>query len=192
MVELERGWAMLFSDLLSLSFDSCTDIIDISTILAALPNTPAAVAQQVYADHGRKAEFQAAYGHLDIARLNWKLLSYPASKLSAATVNPPFRAWFDVVGSRVRRFPIDGWNCVDTRSYVLAHWQECGTWLTPPVLLSGHIVNSPSEFHLVEGHTRLGLLVGLLQHRVLSTDSVHKVWLGNDNAGWSDQALLRP
>lgn len=62
---------MLFSELLSLSFDPNTDRIDMEAILAAVPNTPDDVARQFFSDHGRKDEFQAAYGHVNLASLQW-------------------------------------------------------------------------------------------------------------------------
>lgn len=169
---------MLFSDLLSLPFDQDTGVIDSSSIVAALPDTPLPVAQQVYADHGRKEEFQATYGALDIGSLEWRLLALPAETLCAATVNPQYRSWYDKVSTRASLFGSEGWKCIDIRRAVIEHWSKNGTWLIPPVMLSGVLVASTAELHLVEGHTRVGLLAGLRRHGVLPSSSLHAVWLG--------------
>jgi hypothetical protein len=55
--------------------------------------------------------------------------------------------------------------------------------MTPPVFLNHNVeiklLPSPKkELHLVEGHTRLGMLKGLIEKGLLSENSIHKVWVG--------------
>lgn len=173
---------MLFSKLLELPFDRNTGRIDILAIAAALPNTPLAVVEQVYADHGRKDEFQSTYGNVNLQGLRWQLISHTASELCRATMNPAFRQWYEGVGGRARSFSKDGWHCIDVRGAVVEHWSKFGTWALPPVLLSGRIVGSASELHIVEGHTRMGLLSGLVNQNILAGNSVHQAWLGTEGA----------
>ena len=171
---------MLFSHLLKLPYNQNTLVIDIPSIVSKLPNTPLPVVQQLYADHGRNEDFQELYGNLNIVGLKWELVSYPASKLYTASINPQYCSWYKRVGNRVKLFASEGWNCIDVRCSVVDHWSKCGTWITPPVMLPGKLIGLLSELHLVEGHTRLGLLNGLILHHILSPDSNHYVWLGSD------------
>ena len=45
-------------------------------------------------------------------------------------------------------------------------------------MLKGDLVDSNRPLHLVEGHTRLGALRGLVESSVLPLSSVHSVWVG--------------
>jgi hypothetical protein len=49
-----------------------------------------------------------------------------------------------------------------------------------PVLIKGALVGRSSKLHLVEGHTRLGTLLGLLSAGVIAPESRHLVWVGTD------------
>lgn len=173
---------MNFSDLLALPYDKQSGIIDLTAIRAALPNTPDGVAQQFYADHGRKDELQSVYGTLNIDRMKWTLITETAEILIASSMNPNFRRRFQSVGERASRFSEQNWKCIDTREKVQAHWAQYKTWLIPPVMLMGTLIRSDSHLHLAEGHTRLGLLAGLVEHGILSKKSTHSVWLGAENA----------
>jgi hypothetical protein len=50
--------------------------------------------------------------------------------------------------------------------------------MRPPVFLEGHLVGRGPGLHLVEGHTRIGLLAGLVDAGILGPDSVHCAWVG--------------
>jgi hypothetical protein len=76
---------MLFSNLMCLPHDQAENI-DLAVIRAAVPATPLDVGKQVYAEHGRKLDFQATYGHIDISNITWKLVAQPASSIVAANV----------------------------------------------------------------------------------------------------------
>ncbi len=121
------------------------------------------------------------YGHVNISGLKWEFVSHPATKLCAANLNPQYRGWYESVGNRVERFASDGWNCIDIRSSVIEHWSKYGTWETPPIFLFGELINSSSDLHLAEGHTRLGLLAGLTKHHILPPGSIHQAWLGSNH-----------
>lgn len=170
---------MTFSDLLRLPFDRHTDRISVEAILSALPRTPEAVASQFYADHGRKADHQQAYGDLVLDTIAWSLVTVEAASLSDASTLPQFQSWYSNVGARPARFEVSGWTCIDSREDVQQHWAAHGTWLVPPVALTGSVVNKPSAFHVAEGHTRIGLLRGLVKHGVLAPSSRHRLWVGS-------------
>jgi hypothetical protein len=173
---------MQFSDLMDLPFDPRSDLIELDAVISALPNTPEAVARQVFVDHGRKEEFQAAYGCLDISAIEWKQVKRPAVEICSASVLPLFRRWFEGVGHRPERFEAEGWACIDSRPAVVAHWAEHSTWITPPVLIYGELEGG-TGLRLIEGHTRVGLLAGLIKRQVLSGNSSHLIWLGIQQSG---------
>ena len=169
---------MLFSKLLDLPFDSGTNKIDLRSIRSALPATPLAVSCQVYEAHGRNSAFQALYGSLDIQKVKWQLRSMRASTLCRSSYNPLYASWVESVTRRLETFQKQGWHCVDRRNDVAEHWGNFQSWQTPPVLILGKFLPSKPNFHFVEGHTRLGVLRGLLEHKVLAQSSRHLVWLG--------------
>ena len=78
--------------------------------------------------------------------------------LSKATVFPGFQNWYDNVARRPEAFGEQGWKCIDSRKPIQKHWKVYGTWLVPPVLLRAKAATSSYEYHLAEGHTRVGLL----------------------------------
>ena len=131
-----------------------------------------------FRDHGRNAAFQARYAKLNLSDLNWVLEERSAQELIAASMNNDFRQWFDCAGSRVTAFRQKGWSCIDNRADVQRYWERAHTWIVPPVLLSGKLVQSVSALHLVKGHTRVGLLAGLIKHDILPTRSIHAIWMG--------------
>jgi hypothetical protein len=168
---------MKFSELLTLPFDA-SGCIDIAAILVALPDTPTEVAKQFYSDHARKNEFQVQYGGMDLDRLRWHRVKQSAGELMAASVYPDYQRWLDAVRRRPASFGSQGWECIDVRKDVQDHWAKHGTWLIPPVVLSGSLVGSSAALHIAEGHTRTGLLRGLIEHGLLPAQSMHSVWLG--------------
>jgi len=169
---------MRFASLLDLPYNAITGLIDLPAITETVPNTPEPVAAQFFVDHGRDGEFQALYGDLDLEFIRWQLVSLPASALCEASFNPLYKAWLNTVERRADSHAERGWPCIDLRPVVVQHWAQFRTWRTPPVVLSGPLLNSNVELHLVEGHTRLGLLRGLVRAGVIGRESVHEVWLG--------------
>jgi hypothetical protein len=169
---------MLFSDLMSFPYDRGSGTIDLVALQSALPNTPESVCRQFYADHGRKQVFQDLYANVRLDRIIWSSVSLTASDLVTASMNPDFRRWFDSVSHRAEDVLTDGWRSVDLRRDVVRHWELYGTWVTPPVMIDASVIGLSGSLHLVEGHTRVGLLSGLLRQGVISGESAHLVWLG--------------
>ena len=169
---------MNFAALCQLPYDQKTDIIDIDSILDRLPRTPREVAKQFLSDHGRKDEFQSQYSQVDLKAVAWHRTAVTAGAITKATVSPGCRKWFDIVGQRADGFQANGWRCIDGRNDVQTHWKEFGTWLVPPVFLRSNVILSFSDYHLVEGHTRVGLLAGLVNKGILQPESTHTIWLG--------------
>lgn len=170
---------MKMRDLLELKFNKNTDKIDIEEIIRALPNTPISVAEQFYQDHGRKAEFQNQYANIDLEMLVWPEIAVPGGLLIDYSMSSKFSNWNNDVRQRLTRFPEIKWACIDVRQDVIRYWEENLTWKTSPILINGAIIGSHNRFHLIEGHTRLGILSGALKHEVISPDICHKAYVGN-------------
>ncbi len=170
---------MKFSDLLTQPFNENTGIIDLKTILSVTPNTPEQVAQQFYSDHGRKENFQSLYGKLNIEKIQWSLTHLRAAELLNCSINKDFEPWVLSVSKRAQRFPEHGWRCIDSRKDVQMHWANFGTWAVKPVLLSGPLAHTKKDLHLVEGHTRIGTLKGLISQGIISINSTHEAWIGS-------------
>jgi hypothetical protein len=135
-------------------------------------NWPAPVVGQFLYDHGAKDEFLEQYDHLDLLALRWELRELPAGVLVGCTV---FEEFADQV--------------IETAAmphHKIAQYREAygpdlwsGSWRLPPVFLEGHLRNPPHErLHLVEGHTRLGILTGLLASDEVPSNSLHKIFVG--------------
>jgi hypothetical protein len=140
---------------------------------------PDDVLEQFVCDHGTKPEFQTQYGHLDLHALGWRLIVIPARKILACSVYDLFADHVAIIANRVRRVAGDCWSDACLPLGAAEHWQNHNTWMRPPVLITGALVKSNSHIHLIEGHTRIGALRGLVESGVLSDSSNHQVWLGD-------------
>jgi len=168
---------MKFADLLLLP-QTATGRIDQEAARDALPDMPYDVLEQVIVDHGANDDFQRQYGHLDLEVIGWELRRTEASALIAATVFNDFAPWFESVARRTRHVLNAGWRCIDTREAVVDHWREHLTWIRAPVFLQVGPGGSAATLHLVEGHTRLAVLRGLVDLRVVKPESTHEAWIG--------------
>jgi hypothetical protein len=140
---------------------------------------PEDVLEQFLFDHGTKGEFQLQYGNIDLHGLRWELMSIQAAEILGCSVYPEFGRWIETVAGRTRVVPQEGWRAVQLPPGAAQHWQSCGTWIRPPVMLQGEVLKSNRTLHLVEGHTRIGALLGLIQSEALPSSSIHLVWVGN-------------
>lgn len=144
---------------------------------------PEPVIEQFLYNHGDKGEFLEQYGELDLSVLRWSLEEVPASELDACTCYPPFRDLVDSVASHAH-WKIDQYRSIHGDSV----WT--GTWRVPPVMLAGAICAPPQqELHLVEGHTRLGVLTGLIKLGEVAPDSMHLVYVGSSAGPGEEQAF---
>lgn len=172
---------MRFGELSALPYDDRTGKPSYDALAAAFPGVPAEVLSQFYLDHGRNPDFIAQYADLDLEALVWERAAYPAELLVAATRYRRFDPWFESVRKRFLRFPEQGWKAIDSRSAVVSHWEQRGTWALPPIFLAGSLLRPEPipKLHLAEGHTRLATLSGAVESGLVSPDSLHVVWIGN-------------
>ena len=66
----------------------------------------------------------------------------------------------------------------DARPAVVEHWARAGTWLVPPVLVTGEVTGSALRYELLVGFTRLGNLLGLLDRAEVPEVARHRFWVG--------------
>ena len=172
---------MQFRDLMQLPHNSANGRIELDDLKRALPETPEEILSQLHEEHGRNPEFHRQYEGLDIAALRWKLVNLRAKDICGASLNPNFARYVRMTQEKVMSLDLVTLKGLDGRPNVVGSWLTRKTWLTPPVLLRGAIAASRAAYHLVEGHTRVGVLCGFLERRAISGESMHKVWLGDVN-----------
>lgn len=117
---------------------------------------PADVLEQFVFDHGANEEFQKQYSHLNLHTLQWDLISAETKDILTCSVYPHFIGWMETATSRTRVVPFDGWNDVLLPPGAAQYWRDHGTWMRPPIIITGDLVGSDSALHLAEGHTRVG------------------------------------
>jgi hypothetical protein len=131
---------------------------------------PPGVVDQLLFDHGAKDEFLEQYRHLNLLRLRWELRSVRASELILCTSHKEFS---DRVRS-VAEHP--HWTLEQYEKGYGRVWDH--SWMVPPLLLEGWLREPPqNELHLVEGHTRIGVLKGLVQLGEVPADSEHDAFV---------------
>lgn len=168
---------MYFQELLNLKKDEC-GLMDFNELLKLLPNTPEDVLSQFFYDHGRKHDFQSQYSHLEINKLKWREIELKADEIIKSSFYESYSNYIIEVSERLNKFEKEDFFCIDIREKVVNNWKEERTWLKSPIFLDAKLVAKPNKLHLVEGHTRFGILKGLLSKKIISKDSIHKVWFG--------------
>lgn len=143
----------------------------------ALP-MPDEVFEQFIVANGTRDEFQRQYGSLDLHAIGWKQVALTTSDLCSCSVSPLFAEHVDSVSDRTRAVYRRGWGDIGLSPSIANEWRERGTWNQSPVLVRGELVGSSRAYHLVEGHTRIGTLRGLMHGGMLRMASTHQVWLG--------------
>jgi hypothetical protein len=134
---------------------------------------PSLVIDQFLFDHGDKDEFLDQYGHLNLERLRWDLRSVRAKELIRSTRHEEFSDRVLAVAAHPH------WTLEQYRKTYGEVWDH--SWKVPPVLIEGWLRNPPQgELHLVEGHTRLGVLIGLVEHQEITTESKHDAFVARD------------
>lgn len=132
---------------------------------------PVVVARDVLFDHGHKDHMIRQYDHLDLRVIRWVLTALPASELVNAT------SWYGLtVEAQHTHWKIDRY-----RSLRRDAWD--GTWAVPPYLIDGALLQTPQvALHVVEGHTRIGILTGLVTLGEMDPLTQHKVWIATRTA----------
>ena len=168
---------MYFKEILNLNKDEC-GLMDFNELTNLLPCTPKEVVKQFFYDHGRKCEFQEQYSNLNIKKLNWSIIEIKANDIVKCSCYEDYIEYVDEICNRLDKFEEEAFSCIDIRDEVVKNWEKKSTWLKKPIFLDASLINKSNKLHLVEGHTRLGILKGLLSKGLINQDTTHKVWFG--------------
>ena len=169
---------MTFTEILKLQFDERTHHVCRDELVRNFPDVPTEVIQQFFVEHGRNPDFQEQYGHIVLDLMTWKKELISGDELRHCSHFERFDPLFKSCSARALAISKDDWKGIDRRQNVVRQWEEHKTWLLPPVLIAGVLVNRVSALHLVEGHTRLGLLTGLIEAGKLDGSRCHEVMVG--------------
>lgn len=135
---------------------------------------PELVVEQFLFDHGNDWRFVQQYGHLDLTAIEWTLELLSARVL--ATVTGSERS---LVG-RVEECAVAPSLYIGMRPVTeRQQWDRAGTWIKPPLVVTAALLDPPREgLHIVEGHTRLGILQRRLASGQADPDASHEVYVG--------------
>lgn len=150
---------------------------------------PISVVEQLLFDHGDKDEFLEQYGHLELNRIVWELRSVKASELVRASHYAGFTRVEEVADHP--HYTLKLYRSPELLALRPDPWTD--TWAEPPIFIEGALRRPPQrQLHLVEGHTRLGVLQGPLRLGEVAADSVHKAYIGSDALAWDSSTVVSP
>ena len=141
---------------------------------------PDSVMEQFYIDHSASEEFINMYGHIDLSKIVWSIIEVGVDELRSIDDNATYPDYLAEVSEDASNFESMGEKVISVVPSVRAFWKNHGTWNTPPVFISGTLLNqkSSAKYHLVEGHTRVGCLIGLSKYKVINLANKHLVYYG--------------
>lgn len=135
---------------------------------------PEPVIHQLLLEHGQRQHIESQYGHLHLPSLIWTLESHSASHLASAS--------HELTKTRVQTVAADPEKFIalyESKGHVI--WN--GTWQPKPFFIDQSLLQPDLQgLHLMEGHTRLGLLRGLLDAGSVEPDSMHGCWVARQPA----------
>jgi hypothetical protein len=136
-------------------------------------NCPPDVFEQLFHDHHDDPEMARLLRFVDWAEVSWEEGALSGVALRHAGVP---RAWQYAVDEARQETIRNGFH--DERAEVMQHWNDSHTWIRPPVLLTGDLLQSNLRYELIVGFTRLGNLLGALDRQDLPEHARHRVWVG--------------
>jgi hypothetical protein len=110
---------------------------------------PPAVFTAVFHDRHEDADLEWLLRGIDFSQVTWERDDRSGVALRQVSVDRAFQeavdeAYRDIVDNDV----------IHEREDVVASWREMGTWIEPPVLLSGEVVGTAIRDYLLVGSTR--------------------------------------
>src|SRR3954447_25758865 len=98
---------------------------------------PSEVVRQWLFEHGHHPAFLKDYGNVDLSRVYWRLEIVPVSELAQIQTGPSERGCLG-------EFAADHVHYLSKRPPdVRDAWEEAGTWVVPPILISGMLLDPP-------------------------------------------------
>jgi hypothetical protein len=135
---------------------------------------PAAVFTALFHDRHDDSDLELLLRGIDFSQVTWEQADRSGVALRQVCVDRAFQqavdeAYRDIVDHEV----------IHERQDVVAAWRETGTWIEPPIFLSGALLGSAIPDHLLVGSTRLGCLLMFLDQGVVTESTRHRVWVGH-------------
>jgi hypothetical protein len=128
--------------------------------------------------HGRHDDphLQELLQGVDFSQVTWEQGDRSGIALRQVSVDRTFQqavdeAYRDIADGEVNH----------EREDVVASWRETGTWIEPPIFLSGRVLGTAIQDHLLVGSTRLGCLIAFLDQGVVTELARHQVWVGHSD-----------
>lgn len=175
---------MKYKDLSKITLDSYNTERSIELLKQYGVSAPDSVIEQFYIDHNADSRFLALYGDLSLSDLKWELVDFDTTNFLRIGNNASFPNFLEEVSEDASRFEEVGEAVIDCREVVRNHWKKHGTWLTPPIFLDANVLGGkPCIPHLVEGHSRVGCLLGIKKYRIIPLADRHKVYWGSTRKG---------
>ena len=170
---------MKYIDLSNIVFDPYDIENNIKLVENLGVQAPRSVIEQFYIDHNRDSTFQELYGDLDLSLLEWELIEAPTELFFQIGHNASYADFLEEMSEDASHYESNGDSVIDCRPEVLSHWKEFGSWLTPPILIDGNVIGKRAKTpHLVEGHSRVGCLLGINKYKIIHSASIHKIYWG--------------
>jgi hypothetical protein len=145
---------------------------------------PEDVLEQFVIDHGLNEDFQREYADLDLYSIAWELNDLSTEQI--ITSWSKFDNYIAEVAEILRKHANDKPHPPHMTAASWKSWLESGTWRRAPIFLDS-VLARRSGLHLVEGHTRVGVLKGLLDTG-LPIRLNHGCWVGRRSSEQSGSA----
>jgi hypothetical protein len=127
---------------------------------------------------GRDELTQKRFADVDLHTIRWGEVKRKASEIVRCSAYPMYREYLGDQALDAELAANRGWKKANFRKEDAASWRDRGTWRKSPLFFDGEVLGISKELHLIEGHTRVGALTGLVRSEHVSPDSEHLIWLG--------------
>lgn len=135
---------------------------------------PAAVFSALFHDRHEDADLAWLLRDIDFSQVTWAQEVRSGITLRQVSVA---RAFQEAVNEAYREI-LDN-EVVHAREEMVTSWRDMGTWIEPPILLSGAVFGTANQDYLLVGSTRLGCLLAFLDQGFVTESARHQVWVGH-------------
>lgn len=174
---------MHYSELNEISLDRENTKISVARLKSEYKiEAPDLVISQFYVDHSDDEVFQGLYGMIDLKAIRWSLLKLNADCFSNIGNNATHPEYMREVSEGVALYRGHSDSMISPSKDIREHWKTYGTWKVPPIFINREIISSSkyeNKLHLVEGHTRVGCLLGLLDCKSEFINRYQEVYYGD-------------
>lgn len=142
-------------------------------------NAPNLVIEQFYLDHNNNDSFLELYGNIDLRTIKWALVEVSTENILAIDDAATCPDFVKDISENATLYNERGDEMIDIRNDVIQGWKNNGTWITPPIFIDGtKLKKQTKKLHLVEGHTRVGNLKGIVTNKLFELADFHKIYYG--------------